>query len=76
MGQAGEIGFRKPGRGTLTCRFLLTEARLEELAAFVARDAKAMMWFAVDIRDGGGDIVATVRKEIYVRAKNQAPNAG
>lgn len=71
--KAGEIAFKKPGYGTLTCRFELDEARLGELKARVAEHGKATMWFDVEITDQSGDTVATVRKEVYVRTKRPAP---
>lgn len=71
--KSGEIDFRKPGSGTLACRFELGQVQLEQLKEAVARDGKATKWFAVDIFDESGRIVATVRKEVYVRAKHLAP---
>ncbi|MBP2372582.1 DUF4442 domain-containing protein [Paeniglutamicibacter psychrophenolicus] len=71
--KSGEIDFRKPGSGTLTCRFQLDLAQLEQLREEVARDGKATTWFSVDILDASGGIVATVRKEVYVRSKVPAP---
>ncbi|MGL3807404.1 DUF4442 domain-containing protein [Paeniglutamicibacter sp. R2-26] len=70
--KAAEIRFRKPGHGTLTCRFELDEGRLGELRSEVANCGKATAWFDVEILDEVGDAVATVRKEVYVRKKNPA----
>ncbi|MDO5744463.1 MAG: YiiD C-terminal domain-containing protein [Micrococcaceae bacterium] len=67
--KSGEIDFRKPGAGTLICTFELEETHLDDLKEKVAQDGKATMWFHVDILDAEEDIVATIRKEVYVRAK-------
>lgn len=71
--KSGEIEFRKPGRGTLSCHFILGDAQLAELSTAVATHGKATRWFAVDILDEAGETVATVRKEVYVRAKGRSP---
>lgn len=71
--KSGEIDFRKPGSGTPVCRFELGRAQLEQLKEAVARDGKATKWFAVDILDESGGIMASERKEVYVRAKHLAP---
>ncbi len=71
--KAGEIDFKKPGHGTLSCHFKLDEVKIEELKKCVLEHGKATMWFVVDIVDETGDTVATVRKEVYVRTKKPAP---
>lgn len=70
--KSAQISFLKPGHGTLTCNFLLQEEQLDELKGLVASQGKATMWFEVEIIDVTGDIVAKVRKEVYVRTKNPA----
>jgi acyl-coenzyme A thioesterase PaaI-like protein len=70
--QAGEIRFEKPGRGTVTARFVLDDATVEAIRAAAAGGAKVLHWFETDIVDGEGAVVARVRKQVYVR---QAPGA-
>lgn len=67
--KAGEIEFVKPGRGTVAAEFTLQEAALDELRAATANGDKALRWFDVDVNDAQGEVVARVRKQIYVRRK-------
>lgn len=73
--KSAQIDFRKPGRGTLACNFELEETALEDLRERVVRKGTATIWFGVDVIDSRGVIVATIRKEVYVRAKDPAPEA-
>jgi acyl-coenzyme A thioesterase PaaI-like protein len=67
--KAGEIEFIKPGRGTVHCRFDVDEALLEELRAATADGAKALRWLDCPVTDARGELVARVRKQLYVRRK-------
>ena len=67
--QAGSIEFVKPGRGTVRARFDLDEAALEELRAAAADGGKVLRWFDTDVLDEAGEVVARVRKQLYVRRK-------
>lgn len=73
--QAAEIDFVKPGRGTVWTEFVLDPAVVDEIRAAAAGGDKVLHWFAVDIRDAAGDVVARVRKQVYVRRKREAPAA-
>ena len=67
--QAASIEFVKPGRGTVHALFELDDAVLDELRAAAAGGDKVLRWFDTEIRDAGGDVVARVRKQVYVRRK-------
>jgi len=67
--QAGGIDFLKPGRGTVSAEFQLDEAVLETMRAATADGARYLHWFETDIVDARGDVVARVRKQVYVRRK-------
>lgn len=67
--QAGSIEFLKPGRGTVQARFRLDDAVLDQLRAAAAGGNKCLHWFETDIVDQAGDVVARVRKQVYVRRK-------
>jgi acyl-coenzyme A thioesterase PaaI-like protein len=71
--QAGEIRFEKPGRGTVVAEFDLTDTVVDEVRAAAEGGDKVLRWFEVPVRDAGGDVVATVRKQIYVRKKRPSP---
>lgn len=70
--RAGAIEFLKPGRGTVRTRFDITDALLEELRNEAAGGAKVLRWFTNDVVDQQGDVVAQVRKQVYVRLKPAA----
>ena len=67
--QAAEIAFLKPGRGTVVAEFRLDDAVVDDLRARAAGGDKVLQWFATDVLDAAGDVVARVRKQLYVRRK-------
>ncbi len=73
--KAGEIEFVKPGQGTVVAEFRVEDALLDELRRATAGGGKHLHWLPVDVLDASGDIVARVRKQIYVRLKPQARGA-
>jgi len=74
--QAGSIEFIKPGRGTVRADFALDEAVLEDIRAQTEGGAKHLRWFETDVVDAAGEVVARVRKQIYVRRKRDRRSAG
>lgn len=71
----GEIEFVKPGRGVLTAEFEVTREKAEELRQRAHGGAKVREWFGTVITDRDGDIVARVRREVYVREKKRVTDA-
>ncbi|MBF6022873.1 DUF4442 domain-containing protein [Lysobacter niastensis] len=67
--KAGTIEFVKPGRGSVHAQFQLEEATLEQLRSDAADGEKVLHWFDTHIIDREGDVVAKVRKQLYVRRK-------
>jgi acyl-coenzyme A thioesterase PaaI-like protein len=67
--KAGGIEFVKPGRGTVRACFDLDEATLTELRAASAGGDKVLRWFETDVIDRDGNVIARVRKQLYVRRK-------
>jgi len=67
--KAAEIEFVKPGRGLVTAEFKLEEAVLNELRGAAAGNEKVLRWFDIAVIDSQGDLVAKVRKQVYVRLK-------
>lgn len=72
----GSIDFLKPGRGTVWTEFRLDDALLDEVRAAAAGGEKYLRWFENDILDAQGEIVARVRKQVYIRLKPEARKAG
>jgi acyl-coenzyme A thioesterase PaaI-like protein len=67
--KAGSIRFLKPGRGTLTAEFEVTQAMVDEARARTAGGEKFEPTYAVDLKDGQGTVVATVEKTLHIRKK-------
>lgn len=67
--KAAEIEFVKPGRGLVTAEFRLEQAVLDELRDAAANNQKVLRWFDMPVTDSQGDLVAMVRKQVYVRRK-------
>jgi len=67
--KAGEIEFVNPGRGTVVAEFRLDPHVLDELRQATADGSKALRWFENEILDAQGQVVARVRKQLYVRRK-------
>ena len=71
--QAGEIQFLKPGKGTVVAEFRLDDAVVDEIRGAAAGGEKVLRWFEVDVRNAEGEVVARVRKQLYVRRKRDRP---
>jgi acyl-coenzyme A thioesterase PaaI-like protein len=67
--QRSAIEFVKPGRGTVTAQFRLSDATVAEIRARTASGDKYLPEFSLDITDEAGEVVARVRKTLYVRRK-------
>jgi acyl-coenzyme A thioesterase PaaI-like protein len=67
--KAGEIEFVKPGRGVVQTAFALDDGVLDGLRAEAADGGKVLRWFDNAVVDAQGEVVARVRKQLYVRRK-------
>jgi acyl-coenzyme A thioesterase PaaI-like protein len=74
--KAGEIEFLKPGRGTVRAAFRIDDAMLDEIRAATAGGGKYLRWCETDVVNAEGDVVARVRKRLYIRRKKEAPVSG
>ncbi|WP_066097259.1 DUF4442 domain-containing protein [Xanthomonas massiliensis] len=74
--KAAEIEFVKPGRGTVATEFTLDEATLAQIRAATANGEKYLHWFTNEVVDAAGEVVARVRKQVYVRLKPRARTPG
>lgn len=71
----GEIEFLKPGRGVLTAHFDVPRQRVDGIRAKAEGGAKVLEWFETEITDRSGDVVARVRREVYIREKRRVTTA-
>lgn len=67
--QAGSIEFVTPGREDVHAHFRLDAAVAEELRHDAAAGRKVLRWFDTEVTTASGEVVARVRKQIYVRRK-------
>lgn len=67
--KSGAIDFVAPGREDVYAHFKLEPGMLDDLRAAAANGEKVLRWFEVSIRTAAGDVVAVVRKQLYVRLK-------
>jgi acyl-coenzyme A thioesterase PaaI-like protein len=65
------IDFMAPGRGTVTARFNLQDEQIAEIKENTATGDAYLPEFSVDIVDESGEVIATVKKILYVRKKQR-----
>ncbi len=68
--KAGAIEFVAPGREDVYAHFVLDEATVASLRQQAASGEKVLRWFDVDVTTAQGEVVAKVRKQVYIRLKN------
>ena len=67
------IDFIAPGRGTVTARFSLKDEQITEIKENTATGDAYLPEFSVDIVNESGEVIATVKKILYVRKKQSQP---
>ncbi len=67
--KSATIRFRKPGTGTVTASFRLSDAQLEDIRRSLETDEKLEPVFVVEVKDEQGSVVAEVEKRLHVRKK-------
>ncbi|MEB4613414.1 DUF4442 domain-containing protein [Leucobacter sp. M11] len=67
--RAVEAEFIAPGRTALTAHFAVTPELVAEIREAAATGEKVLRWLEVDVTDAAGDVVARVRKQLYIRQR-------
>ena len=67
--KAATIEYKRPGRSTLTLRFVITDQDIAAIRKDLEEDGKSEPIFHVDAVDRQGHVCATVSKTIYMRKK-------
>jgi acyl-coenzyme A thioesterase PaaI-like protein len=67
--KGAEIDFVRPGRGTVSATITISDAELEDIRRNTADGSKYLPEFHLHIVDDSGEIVAKVRKILYIRRK-------
>ena len=68
--KSATIEYRKPGRGTVTAEFFVSDELFDSLKAMEPGE-KRLVDLGVDVKDEAGDIVAHLVKTLYTRRKAQ-----
>jgi hypothetical protein len=69
--KSASIRFKRPGTGTVSARFRLSEQQIEEIRQALKTGDKMETTLVVEIRDESGRVVAEVEKLLHIRRKEQ-----
>lgn len=67
--KSAEIEFIKPGTGTVSATFIITDDMLKEIKDKTANGDKFLPTYPVVITDEQGEVVAKANKTLYIRRK-------
>ena len=70
--QAANIEFLRPGYGTITAEFKLTDQELKEIRRMTDGGDKYLPKFSVNVLNQTGQTVARVQKTLYIRKKRRS----
>lgn len=70
--QAAEIHFIKAVREDVFADFRLDDTTIAELREAADAGGKHLRWFDIEVRTAAGDVVARVRKQLYVKRKRRS----
>jgi hypothetical protein len=70
VGQGGQHQFHQAGWRKLVAEFTLSDAKLASIVA-ATEGEKHFPEFEVQVQDGQGELVAQVKRTLYVRSKPQ-----
>jgi hypothetical protein len=69
--KSASIRFRKPGRGTVSASFRLSDEEIGEIKRALNSGKKIERVFKVEVKDESGTVIAEVEKLLHVRKKDQ-----
>lgn len=67
--KAAHIRFRKPGKGRLEARFLITEEEITSIREALTREEAIDRVYPVEFKDSEGKVYASIEKTIYIKRK-------
>ncbi len=70
--KSASIRFRRPGKGTVSASFRLSEQQIEEIKQALQTQEKMEQTFLVEVKDASGSVVAEVRKVLHIRRKERS----
>ena len=70
--KSAEIEFVEATKAPVYAEFRLDDATIDEIRAASAGGEKYLRWFETEVRTAEGQVVARIRKQLYVRRKREA----
>jgi len=70
--KSASIRFKKPGRGTVTASFRLSDEQIGEIKRALETEGKIERTFMVEVKDEAGTVIAEVEKLLHFRKNKQA----
>lgn len=67
--KTASIDYKKPGKGKVLATVQISQEEIQGIREEIAIVKKKVYSFSVDVIDEEGDVVATITKGVYVRAK-------
>jgi acyl-coenzyme A thioesterase PaaI-like protein len=68
--KAASIRFRRPGRGTVTARFAITDQEVQSIRETADRGGSVEPVFPVTVLDENGEVVAEIERRLYVKRRD------
>ena len=69
--KGASIDFVRPGTGEVHAVFQISEEELAEIKHIVQKERKTIRHYEVEVKGEQGEVVALVKKELYVRKLNR-----
>ncbi|MBA6223528.1 DUF4442 domain-containing protein [Colwellia sp. MB02u-18] len=70
--KSADIDYIKPGKGTVTAEFVITDALIADILTHTAQGEKYLPEIPVYVKDAQGEIVAKLNRKLYIRRKKSA----
>jgi Domain of unknown function (DUF4442) len=67
--KSASIRFRKPGRGTVSANFRVSDDQIDEIKQALESQEKIERTFAIEVKDTSGVVIAEVEKLLHFRRK-------
>lgn len=67
--KSADIDYIKPGKGTVSAEFLITDDFIDDILANTAQGEKYLPQIPVYVKDAQGEVVAKLNRTLYIRKK-------
>ena len=67
--KSADIDYIKPGKGTVTAEFIITDALIADILIQTAQGEKYLPEIPVYVKDAQGETVAKLNRKLYIRRK-------